>query len=134
MVKLVQFIKNISPAFPEKVKRHNGAEYVHAHEEGYGYSQEVVKFWYHQAHPRHNQGYQTKNDAYFNNKTFQLIQNGKRRKVEIKSFYLKDSKNVRFKDDETLYVCTFCGYISVDSIPEPCPICSAEKTAFKQID
>jgi len=52
----------------------------------------------------------------------------------IKSFYSKDTKNVRFKKDETLYVCNFCGYISVDSIPEPCPICSAEKTAFKQIN
>jgi len=52
----------------------------------------------------------------------------------IKSFYSKDTKDVCIKENETLYVCNFCGYISVDNIPESCPICSAEKTAFKKID
>lgn len=52
----------------------------------------------------------------------------------IKSFYSKKTKDVRIKEDETLYVCNFCGYISVDNIPTSCPICSAEKKAFKQIE
>lgn len=52
----------------------------------------------------------------------------------IQSFYSKDTKDVRIKEDATLYVCNFCGYICVDSVPESCPICSAEKKAFKQID
>lgn len=52
----------------------------------------------------------------------------------IKSFYSNDTKDVRIKDDETFYVCNFCGYITVDNAPESCPICSAEKKAFRQID
>ena len=52
----------------------------------------------------------------------------------IKSFYTKNSQKFRSTDNETLYVCNFCGYISVDHIPETCPICSAEKKAFIKVE
>ena len=31
------------------------------------------------------------------------------------------------------HVCDFCGYVSRDSLPEQCPICTAPKKRFKQV-
>ena len=32
------------------------------------------------------------------------------------------------------YVCSVCGYIAVDDVPESCPVCNAKAKAFSKID
>ncbi|MBC8317815.1 MAG: rubrerythrin family protein [Desulfobulbaceae bacterium] len=52
----------------------------------------------------------------------------------LKSFYSNDTEDISIEEDDRLYVCNFCGYMSVNNAPDSCPLCRAEKKAFKQID
>jgi len=52
----------------------------------------------------------------------------------LHSFYSQDDKDVNITQDSAYFVCHFCGYLSVDSPPEKCPICGAPSDAFHQIN
>jgi rubrerythrin len=53
--------------------------------------------------------------------------------TRLLSFYSPDSRDVTVKKDGRYFVCGFCGYLSIDSPPEKCPICSASREAFQEI-
>jgi rubrerythrin len=50
----------------------------------------------------------------------------------IRSFYSKEKKDVTVAESQ-YYVCKFCGYISVNKVPDSCPICTASREAFKEV-
>jgi|GEM_PF-687907 len=50
------------------------------------------------------------------------------------SFYDEDSKDVKVDKNTRYFVCSFCGYLSTGSPPEKCPLCTAPRDAFDQID
>ena len=54
--------------------------------------------------------------------------------TRLHSFYSPDDKNVHINEDAGYYVCRFCGFLSVDRAPEKCPICSASKDAFREVN
>jgi rubrerythrin len=54
--------------------------------------------------------------------------------TRLRSFYDKDSKDVKVDEDARYFVCGFCGYLSTGSPPEKCPLCTAPRDAFDQID
>ena len=51
----------------------------------------------------------------------------------LRSFYSQDSGEVKINKEARYFVCKFCGYLSMDSAPEKCPICGAAKDAFNEI-
>ena len=50
------------------------------------------------------------------------------------SFYNRESKDISIDKDMKYFVCQFCGYVSRNSAPDKCPICTADKERFKTID
>ena len=52
----------------------------------------------------------------------------------LQSFYNRESKDISIDKDMKYFVCQFCGYVSRNSAPEKCPICTADKEHFKIID
>ncbi len=46
------------------------------------------------------------------------------------SLYRQVEKDLRPSE---YHVCDFCGYVSRDSLPEQCPICTAPKKRFQQV-
>lgn len=54
--------------------------------------------------------------------------------TRLRSFYDGDKKDLKMDKDARYFVCRFCGYLSTGSPPEKCPLCTAPKDAFKQID
>ena len=54
--------------------------------------------------------------------------------TRLRSFYDNDSKDVKMDKDARYFVCSFCGYLSTGSPPEKCPLCTAPRDAFDQID
>ncbi len=53
--------------------------------------------------------------------------------TRLRSFYSQNDKNVIVNEGAEYFVCKFCGYLSVDSPPEKCPICGASMDAFHKI-
>jgi len=53
--------------------------------------------------------------------------------TRLRSFYSPDSGDVAVNKDSGYFVCSFCGYVSIDSPPEKCPICGASRDAFQEI-
>jgi rubrerythrin len=49
------------------------------------------------------------------------------------SFCNRKSKDVAIGKDMKYFVCPFCGYVSRNSAPDKCPICTAAKERFKEI-
>lgn len=47
------------------------------------------------------------------------------------AIYAKALKNLEKKEDAKYYLCTVCGYIAENVIPEKCPICGAGPKAFR---
>ena len=54
--------------------------------------------------------------------------------TRLRSFYSPDNKNVNVNKDASYFVCRFCGYLSINSPPEKCPICGAPSDAFQEIN
>ena len=50
------------------------------------------------------------------------------------SFYNRQTKDVAIDKDMQYFVCQFCGYVSKNSAPAKCPICTADKERFKEVD
>ena len=53
--------------------------------------------------------------------------------TRLRSFYSPDDRDVNINEDAGYHVCRFCGYLSVHSPPEKCPICGAPSDAFHEI-
>jgi len=53
--------------------------------------------------------------------------------TRLRSFYSSDNKNVKVNKDAKYFVCSFCGYLSIDRAPEKCPICGAPLDAFHKV-
>ena len=51
----------------------------------------------------------------------------------VLSFYNRQSKDVSIDKVTKYFVCKFCGYVSRNSAPDKCPICTADKERFKEI-
>jgi rubrerythrin len=49
------------------------------------------------------------------------------------SFYNRETKDVSIDKDMKYFVCRFCGYVSKKKAPDNCPICTAEKDRFKEV-
>lgn len=49
------------------------------------------------------------------------------------SFYNRESKNISIDKDQKYFVCRFCGYVSRNSAPDTCPICTADKERFNEV-
>ena len=49
------------------------------------------------------------------------------------SFYSRQTKNVSINEDMRYFVCQFCGYVSRNSAPDKCPICTADKERFNEV-
>jgi rubrerythrin len=49
------------------------------------------------------------------------------------SFYNRESKNLSIDKDVQYFVCRFCGYVSRNSAPDKCPICTADKERFNEV-
>lgn len=49
------------------------------------------------------------------------------------SFYNRQTKDVTIDKDMKYFVCRFCGYVSRNSAPEKCPICTADKERFNEV-
>ena len=54
--------------------------------------------------------------------------------TRLRSFYSRDSKDVHVDKDAGYFVCRFCGYLSIDSPPEKCPVCGAPMDAFHEVN
>ena len=50
------------------------------------------------------------------------------------SFYNRQTKDVTIDKDIKYFVCQFCGYVSRNSAPDKCPICTADKEHFNEVD
>ena len=53
--------------------------------------------------------------------------------TRLRSFFSRDSKGVKVAGKTRYFVCRFCGYLSTDTPPEKCPICTAPLTTFEKI-
>ena len=49
------------------------------------------------------------------------------------SFYSRQTKDVFINEDMRYFVCQFCGYVSKNSAPDKCPICTADKERFNEV-
>lgn len=49
------------------------------------------------------------------------------------ALYKKALAGLENKADVEYYLCTVCGYIHEDGVPEKCPICGANPKAFKNV-
>ena len=49
------------------------------------------------------------------------------------SFYNRQTKDVTIDKDMKYFVCRFCGYVSRNSAPDKCPICTADKERFNEV-
>jgi len=49
------------------------------------------------------------------------------------SFYNRQTKDVTIDKDMKYFVCRFCGYVSRNSAPEKCPICTADKERCNEV-
>jgi rubrerythrin len=54
--------------------------------------------------------------------------------TRLYSFYNRDKKNIKADKDALYFVCRFCGYLSTDTPPDKCPLCTASRESFDQID
>ena len=54
--------------------------------------------------------------------------------TRLHSFYDKGKKDIKVDKNARYFVCSFCGYLSTGSPPEKCPLCTAPRDAFSQID
>lgn len=54
--------------------------------------------------------------------------------TRLRSFFSKDSKEVKVAGGTKYFVCKFCGYLSTDNPPEKCPICTAPRDSFTEIE
>ena len=52
----------------------------------------------------------------------------------IASFYDKERGEIRDESVEQYHVCQFCGYIAAKKAPEKCPVCTAPKSGFREIE
>ena len=50
------------------------------------------------------------------------------------SFYNSQTKDVTIDRDMKYFVCQFCGYLSRNSAPDKCPICTADKERFNKVN
>ena len=49
------------------------------------------------------------------------------------SFYNRQTKDVTIDKNMKYFVCRFCGYLSRNSAPDKCPICTADKERFNEV-
>jgi len=54
--------------------------------------------------------------------------------TRLRSFYSRNSRDVKADKDARYFVCRFCGYLSTGSPPDKCPICGAAKDAFQEVN
>lgn len=54
-------------------------------------------------------------------------------KVHAK-LYKEALDNLENLQDQDYYVCSVCGYIAVDEVPDNCPVCKATAKAFSRVD
>lgn len=54
--------------------------------------------------------------------------------IRLRSFYSSESRDVKVDKDVKYFVCQFCGYICTGSPPDICPVCTAPRKAFAEID
>jgi len=54
--------------------------------------------------------------------------------TRLRSFYAPDRRDVKVDKEAKYFVCQFCGYLSTGSPPEICPVCTAPRQAFDEID
>lgn len=54
--------------------------------------------------------------------------------TRLRSFYSRNNRDVKADKDTSYFVCRFCGYVSTGSPPEKCPICTAPREAFNEVD
>jgi len=49
------------------------------------------------------------------------------------SFYNRQTKDVTIDKDMKYFVCRFCGYVSRNHAPDKCPICTAARERFNEV-
>jgi rubrerythrin len=54
--------------------------------------------------------------------------------TRLRSFYDGNKKDINADKNAGYFVCRFCGYLSTGSPPEKCPLCTAPRDAFDQVD
>jgi rubrerythrin len=48
--------------------------------------------------------------------------------------YAKAFQNLKNAQEVSYAICTVCGYIAENEIPEKCPLCGAGAKAFRKVD
>lgn len=54
--------------------------------------------------------------------------------IRLRGFYSPESRDVKVDKEAKYFVCQFCGYLSTGSPPDICPVCTAPRQAFAEID